>query len=1010
MNGNFYKAAVILILILLVSTALSFAQTTGKIAGRVTDSETDEPLPGVNVVLEGTSLGAATDEDGYFTILNVDPGTYDVTASMIGYQQVTKSGAEVSIGHTTPVQFSLEPAAIAGEAVTVEAQREVVKLDLSSSSITVAPQEIEETPMVSNLSEMVNLQAGVEGMSVRGGSADETQFMVDGLMVVDNRASEPVSSLVNLSAVKSLEVLKGGFNAEYGNVRSGVITVVTKEGSPNRYSGSVDLRYTPARIKHSGPSVFNWQNYYLRPYLDPAVRMDGTDQWPEKMQNQYPTFEGWKAFSDRRLGDDNPDNDLTPEQAMHMFMWQHRAEGSDSLGQTLANYGKKPDWNLDAGLGGPVPLIGPMLGNLTFFVSHRNYNSMFALPVSRDYYRERTTQLKLTSRLTNNMKVTLDGISGVINSVFQQGRGGENLMNGYLKNGNDYYNPDKGSHNLYWPDTYNPFDAYRDVEGLSVEHTLSPKTFYELRLSRLYTKNWSDGPRKFRDTTAIRHFGAVPMDEQPYGWAPAYGTPGKTRKTIADGFGIATEGSEARDKSNSTTWTAKFDLTSQISRQHMLKTGVIVNYDNLDIWRAAYKISEPGEGRYQYWKAYPLRAGAYIQDKFEFQGMIANFGVRADYNDPNTRWYTADPYSKYFTQRYQKEFTDLAPSEHAKGHLRISPRLGISHPISENSKFYFNYGHFYSLIPTQDMYEINYGSSANGIAFIGNPSADPARTVAYEVGVEGSLFNTFLLHAAGYYKDVTGESGNVAYTGYTGGVNYTTITNNNYHDVRGFEFRIEKRTGWIGGWLNYDYRVSKSGYIGRQHYYEDIRKQRVEGLQNPYQETPLARPVARGNFRMTTPRNWGPKFGGINPLGGWTVSLLYTYRAGNYFTWDPLQTYELQNNLQWSAYQRIDAKITYNLHISQATLRLYADVNNLFNITNLTEMAFSDGNDRRAYLQSLRLPMYAGKKYQDQGYTSGSDKPGDLQSKDKPYINDPNRKFLYYLDQRYVTFGVRINF
>ncbi|HKJ66974.1 MAG TPA: TonB-dependent receptor, partial [bacterium] len=205
-----------ILICLVVPLAVLVGQTTGKIAGTVTDAETNEPLPGVNVILEGTQQGAATDEEGFYTILNVEPGSYSVTASMIGYQQITKTGVEVTLNHTSTVNFQLQTTAIAGEAITVEAEREVVKLDMSSSSVSTTPEEIEGTPTVTNVGEMINLQAGIDGMSVRGGSADETAFMLDGLMVVDNRASEPLSNLVNLSAVQSLEVIKGGFNAEYG--------------------------------------------------------------------------------------------------------------------------------------------------------------------------------------------------------------------------------------------------------------------------------------------------------------------------------------------------------------------------------------------------------------------------------------------------------------------------------------------------------------------------------------------------------------------------------------------------------------------------------------------------------------------------------------------------------------------------------------------------------------------------------------------------------------------------
>jgi hypothetical protein len=156
--------------------------------------------------------------------------------------------------------------------------------------------------------------------------------MTDGLMVVDNRSNRPMM-MVNLSAVKELAIIKGGFNAEYGNVRSGLINVITREGSPSAYRGSSDIRRRNAGLKHGGPSMFNWDNFWLRPYLDPAVCYVGTTAWDKETQERYPSFGGWNAYSKKILADANPTNDRTPEQCRELFMWDHRAEGSAALCQ-----------------------------------------------------------------------------------------------------------------------------------------------------------------------------------------------------------------------------------------------------------------------------------------------------------------------------------------------------------------------------------------------------------------------------------------------------------------------------------------------------------------------------------------------------------------------------------------------------------------------------------------------------------------------------------------------------
>ena len=98
--------SVFLVLFLCINTG-TFAATTGKVDGTIVDSQSNEPLPGVNVVIEGTILGAATDEDGYFFVINVPPGTYNLKASMVGYATETKENVRIYVDRTTNADISL---------------------------------------------------------------------------------------------------------------------------------------------------------------------------------------------------------------------------------------------------------------------------------------------------------------------------------------------------------------------------------------------------------------------------------------------------------------------------------------------------------------------------------------------------------------------------------------------------------------------------------------------------------------------------------------------------------------------------------------------------------------------------------------------------------------------------------------------------------------------------------------------------------------------------------------
>jgi hypothetical protein len=392
--------------------------------------------------------------------------------------------------------------------------------------------------------------------------------------------------------------------------------------------------------------------------------------------------------------------------------------------------------------------------------------------------------------------------------------------------------------------------------------------------------------------------------------------------------------------------------------------------------------------------------------------MIANFGLRLDYSNPNADWFSGDPYSPFYSEKYKTVFTQITPKSPAKSHLKISPRLGVSHPIFANAKVYFNYGHFYSMPTSESMFNISYGRRGQGVTNLGNPSADIPKTVAYELGIEYDLANMFLFHIAGYYKNVTQQTGSVSYINYNSTVDYSTIENNNYQDIRGYEIRIDKRYGqWVSGWINYNYILTTSGYVGSQHYYEyGSRVYLLERLQNSIPEKPIARPYARANLLVHSPADWGPDLGGMKLLGDIHFDLLFQWQAGKYVTWDPLETYQLQQNLQWKDTYTFDARISKKFHLGLFHLDIFADIHNLFNRNLVSSNSFASVQDQRDYYESLHLPMYYGERYKAAGFVGGDDKPGDLRSADKPYINDPDRSWLKYLNERFVTFGLKVEF
>lgn len=1054
-KGAIYKTVLVSLLVfagLFMLQQPLWAATTGKIAGTVKDAATGDPLPGVNIVISGTSMGGATDLEGHYFIINVPPGTHSLEASMIGYEALRKTGIRVIIDHTTPVDFALNATTIQGAEVTVTAEREIVQMDMSATQIAASADQIVQVPMVRNVNQYISLQAGIQGDDIRGGSIDETQFMMNGLVIVDNRTNQPLR-MVNLSAVKEISVVKGGFNAEYGNLRSGLINIVTKEGEP-RYSGSIDFRYSPAHLKHSGASVFNWENYYLRPYLDPKVMWVGTKNgWDGNTQNQFPSFIGWNAVSARVNGDKDPNNNMTPEQARDLFLWLHSAEGSGALGQKEGSYGNKPDVFVDGSFSGPVPIIGKMLGNMTFFASYSDNWDAFALPTSRSYYHENNGLFKLTTHLGTNIKLTADALYGEIKTVAngragsQYGtsspfaRSGQDILNfGYM----DINNGDR--YGLYYPGFFTPYTVFNSAYGLSMDHVLSPRTFYNVRVSWVNTRTRAMQGQQLRDrSTIVRYFGTYPVDESPYG---VVRTP--TPLLMEDGMYYGAHCDGARELSTTSSANIKFDLTSQMNRYNQVKLGLQFNYDDLFQHQEFNRWESDWENTVTEWQAFPWRIGAYLQDKIEFQGMIANVGLRVDYTNPNTEWIITDEkFPKYFRAKYEHLIFTEMEKEQASSQWMVQPRLGVSHPISKNAKLYFNYGHFYSMAPSNDMYRINYNRKSDGPYYVGNPGIRSPRTVAYELGWEYNISDMFRVQVSGYYKDIGDQPRETLYTSYDRLVNYRTPENRNYEDIRGFELTLEKNYGaWITGWLNYNYQVNTSGYVGRYQWYEDPRENAIYGLENPYQVVPLARPYARASIFVTSPSDFGPAIAGFEPLASIRWNTLFTYNSGRYETWDPLVTNKLKDNIHWKSSYGLDMRFSKTLRLAGLNAELFLDVQNLWENKEGTwpNRAFFDDTDKRRYLESLHLPMYKDDLYKNAGYIGGDDQPGNLRpdgvkfdpweklkanpnndpaiteqnaaikkrneqrEKDKSYIDNPNKEFLMDLYPRAYWFGIKLDF
>lgn len=224
-----------------ISVGAVFAQTTGSIAGLVTDKDTGEPVPGANIFTEGASFGAASDEDGHFFIINIPPGLYTVNIEVIGYRKFQVMDLRVSVNRTAYIKAELIQDILEGETIVVQASKITEKKDQTSSIRNVSSDQIEILP-VENLESVVNLQAGVMNGHFRGGRLNEVAYLVDGMQVVEAFGGGASTVRLETEVVKDLEIITGTFNAEYGRAMSGVVNAVTKDGGMD-FSGSFSARF-----------------------------------------------------------------------------------------------------------------------------------------------------------------------------------------------------------------------------------------------------------------------------------------------------------------------------------------------------------------------------------------------------------------------------------------------------------------------------------------------------------------------------------------------------------------------------------------------------------------------------------------------------------------------------------------------------------------------------------------------------------------------------------------------
>ncbi|MCF7802317.1 MAG: TonB-dependent receptor, partial [Candidatus Marinimicrobia bacterium] len=274
---------VVLGLLFLLGSNLTFAATVGTIAGTVVDDNTGEPLPGVNIVVEGLGLGTSSDIEGDYFIENVPVGRYTLKATMIGYDALTYEDVRVIMDQTTRINFRMQEGFVQGKEVVITAERPMVEKDVTVKKIVRSAEEIQNLP-VRDLTEMLTLQSGViqiksaeygipgfedrgiEQIHVRGGRSGEIGYTIDG-MYIENPIYGGIGkgTRLNKYAVEELEVQTGVFSAEYGDAMSSIVNNIS-------FTGGAEYE---VKLTVEGSGVSPQKNDQLRDYQKIAGRLSG---------------------------------------------------------------------------------------------------------------------------------------------------------------------------------------------------------------------------------------------------------------------------------------------------------------------------------------------------------------------------------------------------------------------------------------------------------------------------------------------------------------------------------------------------------------------------------------------------------------------------------------------------------------------------------------------------------------------------------------------------------------
>lgn len=677
----------------LVSINSVYAGITGTLSGTVIDKITEKALPGAQIIVEGTTMGAMADKNGFYMIQNLPAGTYDVSVHMIGYSKVRIEDVQINLDLNTTQNFYLPEEVLTLKEVTITRKHELIQNEITSSTYFISGEEIDDRLPIDSYQDALNLLPGVVGNHFRGGRQTDVLYMLDGLPILSGLSREIASNFPNSSVVEMM-VQTGGFNAEYGNATSGLVNVVSKDGR-NKVEGKL------------------------------------------------------KIFSDF------VDTGVT---------------GNDNTRRMEFNVGGP----MTIGLGGPLINAKYFIAadlNMSDTQHRKEMQQAFDSPIFTNY----NINSKLSFDINRSTILSFQGLLSKLNWRRFDPQWKQNLS-GLAKHNHL-------SHRL----------------SASLTHTFSPKFFTSIRIAH-YSNN-------------KRVLGLIENESQ----SPAIEFDDATDPTSPIISGQQPWNDEAKEKVKM----VKVDLVGQVSSNHLLKAGV--DFQQYDLKsRGINFVALPSRGtstsisfnkNLSDFRYSPTFFALYIQDKFEYNGIIANAGLRYDVFSPQA---VIKEFPEDF-ETLQKTLQGQLPSTNSGSHSPISPRLGISIPLSASERLHVNYGWYYQMPPLFYLYS-NAEHNLNGyVPFVGNLGLEPTKTISTEFSYKRSVSEGLLFVFTGFIKQFRNLIDTRTLVFADNQINddittagFTNYTNSASGKASGFELMLQRQfTNQVSGRVSYTYMKAR---------------------------------------------------------------------------------------------------------------------------------------------------------------------------------------------------------